>query len=132
MVRSYPFLLALSLAMAGCAFDVGSPPSEQITIIDIDVSPVDADAGATSGDLDGEERGPDVAPDATDDVDIAADHDAASPTLTPSLTQPGLSASSFSGTLQGGGFRLAPLGTGARFSGTARADDGRFNLKALP
>ena len=132
MVRSYLSLLALLLVMTGCAFDVGSPPSEQITMTDNDVTLVDADAGGISGGLDVGAPSPDAALDATETTDSIVAQDAMGPALTPSLTQPGLSASSFSGTLQGGGFRLAPLGTGARFTGTARADDGRFNLKALP
>ncbi len=137
MSRFVPMLIALSLMASSCAFDVGIAPSQQRLSEDTSFEPLDGqdapgdgigplrDSDSDQGDADGDQG-------ELDGHDRVDSQDRPGVTRTPSLIHSGLSESSFSGALQGQGYTLVPLGTGARFSGTMNADDGHFTLKALP
>ena len=151
MSRFVPMLIALSLMASSCAFDVGIAPSQQRLSEDTSFEPLDGqdapgdgigplrdsdadqgDADGDQGDADGDQGDADGDQGELDGHDRVDSQDRPGVTRTPSLIHSGLSESSFSGALQGQGYTLVPLGTGARFSGTMNADDGHFTLKALP
>ena len=110
-------LLVTSLA-CGCVLDSGVPPSERV------YPPSDLADG-------GDEETSSERDDALSDGQGGTGPEGVGPQGAPSA-RPGFWPTSYTTTLQGGGWTLTPLGAHQGLTGTLRAPDGSLQLEALP